>query len=232
MNNLLLTGGIFHPFDEAAPALASLLGEVGFTSEITEDLESGLNRLNRESFDLLTVYALRWTMQTGEKYEPYREQWALSLSESSRRAVLEFVSGGGALLALHTALICFDDWNDWSRLLGAEWIWGTSGHPPFGLVQARRGEVPHAITAGVEDFELKDEVYCHMRLETDVEPLFTAQTVGQEQPHPVLWTRDFGSGRVVVDALGHDAPALQEPTHVQLLQRSALWATHQLKEAS
>ena len=68
MKNLLLTGGIFHPFDQSAPTMASIFEEVGFESEITEDLEEGLSRLDRESFDMLTVYALRWTMQTGEKY--------------------------------------------------------------------------------------------------------------------------------------------------------------------
>ena len=109
MKNLLLTGSIFYPFDKSASAMASNFEEVGFESEITKDLEEGLSRLVCESFKMLIVYALRWTMQTGKKYKCFREQWALSLSEASRLALTDFVQEEGALLAMHTAAICFDD---------------------------------------------------------------------------------------------------------------------------
>ena len=228
MKNLLLTGGIFHPFDQSALTMASIFEEVGFESEITEDLEEGLSRLDRESFDMLTVYALRWTMQTGEKYKPYREQWALSLSEASRLALTDFVREGGALLAMHTAAICFDDWHEWSEIVGAKWVWGTSSHPPFGPVETLKEPLEHPITRGVESFHLEDEVYSRMQLTLDVEPLLSARAAEQEIAQPVLWARKFGKGRVVFDALGHDAAALRQETHSVIIQRSALWATGQL----
>ena len=109
MKNLILTGGIFHPFDEAASALDQLLIQEGFDSEITQDIEDGLKKLDQDRYDLLTVYTLRWSMQTGEKYEPYRDQWALILSETGRQAIWKFLERGGGILALHTAAICFDD---------------------------------------------------------------------------------------------------------------------------
>ena len=52
MRNLLLTGGIGHPFADAAPALAAILDAVGIRSEVTTDIEGGLARLASGGFDL------------------------------------------------------------------------------------------------------------------------------------------------------------------------------------
>ena len=78
--NLILTGGHTHRFDVAAPALASLLGESGIESRVTDDIEAGLATLGESGPDLLTVYALRWSMATGDKYAPHRARWAFTLA--------------------------------------------------------------------------------------------------------------------------------------------------------
>ena len=60
--NLILTGGVVHPFDTAAPALARVLAAHGIESTISEDFAAGLADLAAGMYDLLTIYALRWTM--------------------------------------------------------------------------------------------------------------------------------------------------------------------------
>ena len=47
---------------------------------------------------------------------------------------------------------------------------------------------------------------------------------GPGKNEPMLWTIDYGQGRVFGDALGHDAPAVQTPTFVILFTRGAEWA--------
>src|SRR5207248_5486852 len=54
---------------------------------------------------------------------------------------------------------------------------------------------------------------------------------GEKQPipgaglnQPMLWTTQFGKGRVFVDALGHDAEAMKMPGFVATLARGAEWA--------
>ncbi len=66
IRNLILTGGIGHPFADAAPALESILAEAGVASTVTDDIEGGLETLEQGGFDLLTVYALRWRMLGSE----------------------------------------------------------------------------------------------------------------------------------------------------------------------
>ena len=222
--NLLLTGGIVHPFESAAPALAGVLRRHGIESTVTEDIEGGLADLARDRFDLLTIYALRWSMKD-DKYAAHRARWALTLSSAARAAIVTHVQSGGGLLGVHTASICFDDWPEWRSLLGGTWVWGQSGHPPLCPVDVHITKPDHALVRGLTDFTLTDEVYGDLALEADVTPLLQATAIGANRgTHPMLWERSVGRGRVVYDALGHDATSIEHPVHARILARCALWA--------
>lgn len=224
MRNLILTGGIGHDFADAAPALADLLRDAAIESTITQDIEGGLRELAAGGFGLVTVYALRWRMLSGEKYAPHRAAWAFSLPEAGRRVLTGFVEGGGGLLALHTAVICFDDWAGWKALLGGQWRWGRSSHPPRGPIEAAPTAASHPITAGAARFALRDEVYGDLDMLPGIEPLMAADAGAGKQP--VLWAREVGAGRVVTDLLGHDRAALEQPMHRRILCRAARWLAH------
>lgn len=225
--NLLLTGGIGHPFADTAPALGALLAEEGIRSDITDDIEGGLAALAAGGFDMLTVYALRWCMLGNEKYAPHRAEWAFSLSEGGRRALEGFVAGGGGLLALHTAVICFDDWAGWKDIVGGVWAWGRSSHPPYGPVEVSPTAAPHPVTAGLPAFSLMDEVYGDLDHTPDMVPLLTATAMAAGLPAdreaPALWARTVGRGRVIVDTLGHERSSLEHPVHRRILANSARW---------
>jgi hypothetical protein len=62
LRNLILTGGIGHPFADSAAALAECLADVCFRSDVTEDIEAGLETLASGEYRLATLYALRWSM--------------------------------------------------------------------------------------------------------------------------------------------------------------------------
>lgn len=223
--HLILTGGIGHPFADASAALRDLLADAGFRSDVTDDIEGGLAALAAGEFDLVTVYALRWRMLGSEKYAPHRATWAFELSPQGRRILTDFVARGGGLVALHTAIICFDSWPGWKDLIGGAWVWGESFHPPRGPITARPTAVDHPITAGASQFQIVDEVYSNMDLVPDVVPLLSASANGAGKgTWPMLWAREVGAGRVVCNTLGHDRAALEEPTHRRILCNSASWA--------
>jgi len=224
VRNLLLTGGIVHPFESAAPALAEVLRAHDIESTITEDIDAGLAELTRGGFDILTLYALRWSMRD-DRYAPHRARWAYSPSAAARDAIEGHLRAGRGIFGVHTASICFDDWPRWRGILGGAWEWGRSGHPPFGPVEVRIVEPGHPLVRGLAGFALDDEVYGDLALEPDVVPLMQASATGADRgAHPVLWTRNVGVGRVVYDALGHDAASMRHPVHARILARSALWA--------
>jgi type 1 glutamine amidotransferase len=221
--NVILTGGHTHAFATSAPALAALLRDHGIESTIDDDPERALVTLESTRAELLTVYALRWTMRTGDKYGPFRERWGFSLSAQGRAAIEAHLARGGGLLALHTAIICFDAWPQWRDILGGRWEWGRSSHPPFGPVAARIDDAAHPLVRGLSGFSLDDEAYGDLDMTADVHPLLSVRAAGGAW-QPALWTRTVGHGRVVVDTLGHDEGAFTHPVHRRIVGRAALWA--------
>jgi hypothetical protein len=216
----VLTGGpAGHPFDVTAGHLAAVLTAAGYEASITADVEATFAAL--DDCDLLAVNALRWRM-LDERYAAARAEHAFSPSPAGREGFRAFLRRGGALLASHTAPICFDDWPGWGDVVGASWRWGRSSHPPLGPARVEvRGDAHPVTESVVAEFEVIDEIYGHLDVRPDVEPL--AWGTAGDGHHPVLWTREFGGGRVVYDALGHDEQAFGVPAHQQILRQAVRW---------
>jgi type 1 glutamine amidotransferase len=166
-----------------------------------------------EDTDLLVVNALRWSMTQHEKYAPFRAVHAFRPQPGSMDRLVGWVRGGGRLLALHTAVICFDTEPGWLDLLGGGWRWGVSHHPPRGDLRIEPAAAPA--------FDLVDEAYHHMGLAADAD--VWASCALSEGRQPVVWTRHPGAGRVAVDTLGHDRPSLENPGHARLIGRLVDW---------
>jgi type 1 glutamine amidotransferase len=218
--NLIISGGIYHPFDETSMALAALMDPLGVQSTISEDIEGALQNL--DDYDLVTMNCIRWRMIQNEKYVPFRDEWAMELSDAGRTALHDHVHKGGGLLGMHTASICFDTWPEWKDLLGVMWQWGRSHHPEISDITVDVAPDAHPIVAGIEGFELFDEIYHHLAPADAAPGLMFAEA--DEGRQPLMWARDIGKGRVVYDSLGHDAASITHPTHQRILQRSVLWA--------
>jgi type 1 glutamine amidotransferase len=223
VRNLILTGGIRHDFDDNTAAVVELLADIGISCVQTTDMDRGIEQLGAESFDLVTIMALRWRMDGNPKYAALRNEFGYSIPHESRSTLIEYIRRGGGLFGLHTACLCFDDWDEWRDVLGGTWVWGRSFHPPLGPVSVSRGEQMHALTANLPVFDLVDEVYAGLDLASDTKPLLDA-CADDGTCAPVLWARRFGNGRVVFDALGHNRDSLQQVDHSRLIKRCAAWA--------
>jgi uncharacterized protein len=215
---VVLSGGP-HPFHETTPRLVALLESEGLACHVVDHPDDAAPLVAPPHRpDLFVLNTLRWRM-LAPRYTDRRAH-AYTTSDTVRAAFPAYVHGGGALLALHGAPICFDDWPGWRDLVGAAWVWDVSSHPPLGDMQVRvQGN--HPVVEGIEDFTVFDEAYGFMDLVDDVEPLATAHHGGVD--HPLLWVRGFGAGRVVTCTLGHGAESFDHPTHRALLRRSVRW---------
>ena len=221
MRALVLTGGIAHPFEETAPALAAILASEGIEADVTDDVEAGLARLaDRE---LLVVQCLRWSMVQHEKYAPHRDRWALSLSDAGKGAIAAHLARGRGILGIHAAPISFDAFEAWGELLGARWVWGRSGHPPIGTIRARAVGEADAITRGIGPFALVDELYGDLELAPDARVLVEATADG-EAWQPVLVVADRPGRRAAYVAFGHDMRAFAVPEVRTLIGRAARFA--------
>jgi hypothetical protein len=61
----------------------------------------------------------------------------------------------------------------------------------------------HPITRGLNDFELKDELYYKLQMQPGVEKEALATIDFDNGTWPVAWTRVYGKGRVFHTPLGH-----------------------------
>jgi type 1 glutamine amidotransferase len=224
MQAIVLSGGPTHDFPTTSGCLAEVLSEVGFDTEIYDDVDAGVAAL-RGGFaeaSLLVVNLLRWTMRVPARYANRAAELGYSPSEDVRAALRGHLLRGGGLLGMHTASICFDDWPEWGAILGGTWNWSRSNHPPAGPMTVRLSRPDHPLLAGLSGFSVRDECYGFLDLRPDVFGLIESEHSGAA--HPLLWTRHYGDGRVVYDALGHDESAYRVPEHREIIRRAAYWS--------
>ena len=227
MRAVLLSGGLTHDFPATTACLVDLLAEQGVAADVHTDVDAAFAALPGAA--LFVVNALRWTMtdeQTPARYRALAAVEGRRVSAVARAALVDHLAGGGGLLGVHTASICFDDWPEWGDVLGGSWVWGHSSHPPIGPEIAVRPAAAHALVDGIDPFELVDEVYGDLALRPDVHGLLSATQPGTDGPaRPLLWAREHGGGRVVYDALGHHPPSYEVPAHREIVRRAIRWTT-------
>jgi len=218
---VVLSGGYAHDFAQSSAAIAGFAEDAGLLPEIFEGVEAAVGALPGAA--LLIVNALWWSMEQDAKYAPHRAAHARHLDDGAMAAIAAHVGGGGGLLALHTATICWDTQPGWQALIGGGWTWGRSQHPPLGPVEVTLTEAGARLAAWTEAFLLIDEAY--HALDPAPDCLVLAHATAGGAPQPVAWTRTHEGGRVAVDALGHDARSLHVCGHAALLRGLIDWST-------
>ncbi|TNE49114.1 MAG: hypothetical protein EP341_08545 [Sphingomonadales bacterium] len=217
---LILSGGYSHPFEESSPALAEILREAGFQTQIENDIDIAIAELDR-SPTVLAVNSLRWSMTQHEKYAADRDEYAYELPDGHMDALAEYVRSGGSLFVLHVSTICFDTQPRWLEVMGGGWKWGRSHHPQMDRITVQLTDAGSELSAGSDTFELLDEAYHNLDPAKDCTVLATCEI--DEGPQPIAWVRHFGKGRVAVDALGHDARSINSPGHRELISAQLEW---------
>lgn len=224
---LILTGtgrysDPWHPYEETSPLLADLARWAGFAPRTENDVDGALRALGAE-VRLLVVNA-------GDPDGPDRPDAPGSSAARLRPTVEEIAEGDAALrraldrgigvLVLHSGAASLRDYPAFGAALGGRWVRGESWHPEFG--DAHVHLVPeHPLATGFGDFVVEDERYTDLRMHGEVQRLAEHEEAGVR--HPLMWTRELGSTRVVYDGLGHDARSYASPGHRALVARALVW---------
>lgn len=154
-----------------------------------------------------------------------------TITEAQKARFLSLFDKGIGLVVLHHALVSFQDWPEYERIIGGRY---PEPAGKSGVVTAEVGyqhdvEIPviivakeHPITAGMSDFTIRDEIYWGFRVQPDVIPLLS--TTRAKSGKPLAWTRMQGKSRVVYLQLGHGPSAYENPNYRQLIGNSIRWA--------
>jgi type 1 glutamine amidotransferase len=216
--SLILSGGgdftdPWHPFLETSERIAAVLAELGHDVEIDTALGAAPARLREDAPELLVFNA-------GNAGRP------APIDEPLVAAVADHLAVGRPLLVMHVASTAFPEVYAWEDIVGGRWVRGTTMHPDWADSLVHVETDAHAITRGIHDFQVMDEMYSYVRTAGDVRPLAWHDYEGVR--HPLLWARDHGPARVVYDALGHNAESFDASEHRSLVANSARWLLREL----
>lgn len=128
-----------------------------------------------------------------------------------------FVKSGGGILAIHAATASFKETLAYFDILGGRFI-GHGKVEPF-EVSSKNSK----IFSGISNFTVKDELYIH-ELNDKIQVHFTAKHEGKDVP--VVWTFQYGKGKVCYAVPGHTSATMSNPTYQVVLRRGLEWATN------
>ena len=211
---LVLAGGEppytdpWHPFAATSTLLAGLARDLGFEVEVTTEVVERLADLSGVDVLIADVPSPSVPLDA-------------SLRESAAHGLGQFLERPSGVLALHVSVTTLLGLPQWSDLMGARWVQGTTMHPPLGSATVTVGAGGSLFTHA-RDFELLDELYSFLEFDGPIEPVVTHAYAGAT--HPLLWLREVGPTRVVADALGHGAESFDSSDHVALLAAALQWA--------
>ena len=156
-----------------------------------------------------------------------------SLTEAQREGLLSFVSEGGGYVGIHCAsdltstepddpddVIDFHDdpFPELRDLIGGHFI----THPEQAALDIHVVDHHHPITAAMEHFTVWDEPYV-VDVDDDVRVL-ARMDHPEHADTPVVWTKEYGDGRVFYSSLGHGTPSLTHDGVQRLVRDGTRWA--------
>jgi type 1 glutamine amidotransferase len=160
-------------------------------------------------------------------------------TESQQHALLDWVKAGHGYISIHGADNAPAEWiPEWKEMLGG--IYSHVGKPDgkaiMGTYTIKIADKTSPITQGLDDFELKDELYTNHQMKDDVKPLATIDYKGTTWP--VAWTYQYGKGRVFHTSLGHKSwkPGTDDPLHnpnlTKLIVQGIDWVSEPLRRTN
>jgi type 1 glutamine amidotransferase len=152
------------------------------------------------------------------------------LSTNQQRALVQLVQGGKGFFSFHGFCCADRTWvPEMRHLLGGvlDHVGTPNTKVRFGRYLVKILEPGHPIVKNLADFEHDDELYYYLQTEGDLRPIAAAVYEGKEWP--ILWTRNFGSGKVCVSVFGHcgiksnSSDPLEHAPFQKLMLRSIAW---------
>ena len=211
---LLVTGDDVQPahnWREVSQAIRELLVSSGkFEVRVCEDAGVLDSAATLSRYDLLFLQLYNAKTPT--------------LSDGAKENLVNFVKDGKGLALSHLSSASFKEWEEFHKLCGRYWVMGKSGHGPRGVFKARITNKDNPITEGLADFEADDELYSELQGDAPITVLVEADSDWSKKTEPLVFTVEYGKGRVFHETLGHDARALSNPVTKILIQRGCQWA--------
>ena len=218
-----------HDWRATTPVLRKILEDTGrFDVRVTEEFR-GASAETLAPYDVVVV----------NYYESKKPE--LKWGERAETALVNYVRGGKGLVLYHFTLAAFEGWTEFEKMCGGNWRPNNGHHSARHDFTVKTVDADSPILRGMPATfaEANDELYANLKWQPagtfhvlatawDDHSLYKA---GEKQPvagagadEPMLWTVNYGTGRVFVTALGHDVEAMKNAGFVATLARGTEWA--------
>jgi uncharacterized protein len=234
LQTLIITGQNGHDWFGTTPILRKMLEDTGrFEVRVTEEFR-GAGPETLAPYDLVVV----------NYFERGRKE--LRWGEKTDVAFQDWVKSGKGVVVYHFSMAAFDGWAEYEKMSGGNWRPNNGHHSARHDFTVDVKDPEHPITRGLKASfpQSNDELYGNLRWQpqgsfhvlataNDNHALYQFSRTDSRAPQPLngpstdepmLWTVDYGQGRVFTTALGHDVATIQTPAFVTTFTRGAEWA--------
>jgi type 1 glutamine amidotransferase len=206
---LIVTGG--HDFDrESFFKIFDSFEGIHYTEIRQPEANHQLGTIDPKTFDVVVFYDMPKT-----------------IDQTGKDNYFKLLKLGKGLVFLHHALASYQDWEEYKTIVGGKYHEernspqsSTYQHDITFLVSIEN--LKHAVTEGISDFEILDEVYGN----TEVLPkVTTLLTTNHPQSSKVIgWTHLVQRSRVVYLQPGHDKNSYSNPSFQKLVKQAIAYA--------
>jgi hypothetical protein len=224
---LILTGQNVHDWRGTTPVLKQQLESTGrFEVRIIEEVR-GIGPETLAPYDVAVVNYYNRGPQ---------DRW----DDKAQSAVEQFVRNGKGLVLYHLSLGAFDGWTEYETMSGGNWRPNNGHHSARHDFTVDIKDAIHPVTQGLKSFAVRqDELYANLRWQPegtyhvlatayDDHALYKGRArqpiPGPGIHQPILWTTEYGKGRVFVTTLGHGPDEVRSTAFGVTFARGAEWA--------
>lgn len=202
---VIVTGG--HGFErEAFFQLFDNLEGISYKELQHPQANLQLGQLDPKTFDAVVFYDMPKT-----------------ISEEEKKSYDQLLKWGKGLLFLHHSLASYQNWEEFKTIIGGKYH--EERNSPHSSTYRHDVTFPvvitdptHAITKGITDFNILDEVYGNTEVLPHVKVLLT--TDHPESTKIIGWTHMKKKSRIVYIQPGHDKNSWTNPSYQQMVSQA------------
>lgn len=194
-----VAAGKFHDIDFARLEVLKLLAEHDHIRTTVAMDYANLERIKACKFLITYTCDVMPTPEEAQAIKVFLENGGRWLALHGTNAILRFTDAG---------VDCPDERPDVMEILGTQF----KAHPPIGPFRVEVTDRDHALTKGLEDFDVIDELYVSKTtapIKVLMQTRFEGEATGfvaanhENVVVPILYLRDHGAGGVLYNTLGH-----------------------------
>jgi type 1 glutamine amidotransferase len=155
-----------------------------------------------------------------------------NISPKRQANFTKLLNRGVGVLALHHSMGSFQQWNEYSKIIGGKYYLKQTAENPASTYKhdvdfkVHIADNKHPITRGVADFTTHDETYKNCGFQKDNRVLLTTDDPTSDTQ--IGWVRSYGKAKVCCIQVGHGPSVYAEPNYRQLIAQAIRWCAGKL----